>query len=98
MIIFLLSINLALILCLKEFDYVSQHSLINLEYYYISYLNKYGFAISNNQNGNLILQPFQNIEYFYICKDINKVYEPEKYCSRINNLAAKVFDRKDYAN
>lgn len=88
MLLLLLSINIALILCLKDIEFVSQHSLIDLKNYYISYLNKYGFAISSNENGNLILQPFQNIEYFYICKDINKVYVPENYCDRINNLTA----------
>ena len=84
----LLSINLSLILGLKDIELVSQHSLIELKYYYISYLKKYGFAIKNNRNSNLILQPFQKIEFLYICRDINKVYEPERYCSRINNLTA----------
>ena len=88
MFLLLLSIIIALILGLEDIEFVSQHSLIDLKYHYISYLNKYGFAISNNQNGNLILQPFQNIEYLYICKDINKVYDPENYCNRINNLTA----------
>ena len=88
MLLLLVLINLDLMISLKDIGYVSQHSLIDLKNHYISYLNKYGFAIQNNQNGNLILQPFKNIGYFFICKDINKVYEPEKYCSRINNLAA----------
>ena len=86
MILLLLFINIDLILCVKEIEYVSQHSLIDLKNYYISYLEKYGFAISNNQNGNLILQPFQNIEYFYLCTDINQVYIHENNCDKINNI------------
>ena len=88
MLLLLLSINIALTLSLNDFEYVSQHSLIDLKYHYISYLDKYGFAISSNQNSNLILQPFQNIVYFFLCKDRNKVYDPENNCDRINNLEA----------
>lgn len=88
MLLILFAINISLILSLKDIAFASQHSLIDLKDYYISYLNKYGFQIQNNPNGNLIIQPFQNIVYFYICKDINKVYDPDNNCDRIDNLEA----------
>ena len=84
--VLILSISIALISSL-DFDYESQHSLIDVKSHYIPSLDKYGFAILNNQKGNLILQPFQKIEYFYLCTEY-QVYEPEQYCQRIDNLMA----------
>ena len=84
----LLLVNLGLILGSNDIKLVPQHSLIDLKHHYISFINKYGFAISNYQKGNLILQPFKNIEYLYICKDKNDVYTPEKNCNIMNNLTA----------
>jgi len=86
MFIILLSIfNLIFSLDLK---YVSQHSLIDLKFYNISSFEKYGFRLKNNETGNIILQPFQDINYFYLCDQEYKVANPENYCTKIIDLKA----------
>lgn len=73
-----------------DISYVSQHSLIDLKNYYINSLEKYGFGLlnNNNNNGNIIFQPFQDIDYFYLCNQEYKAYDPQNACTKITNLKA----------
>ena len=86
MIIVLLSI-LSLIISM-DINYVSQHSLIDLKSHFLTSLELYGFRLMNNETGNIILQPFQDIDYFYICNEEYKILSPETYCTKITNLKA----------
>jgi len=86
MIIVLLSI-LSLIISM-DINYVSQHSLIDLKSHFLTSLELYGFRLMNNETGNIILQPFQDIDYFYLCNEEYKILSPETYCTKITNLKA----------
>ena len=84
----ILLLSILSVFCALDINYVSQYSLIDLKSLYISSLDLYGFRLMNNETGNIILQPFQDIDYFYLCVEEYQLSNPENYCTKITNLKA----------
>ena len=71
-----------------DITYVPQHTFIDLKNFYIPSIEQYGFGVLNNEKGNLILQPFQDIDYFLICNEQNEFDYSEPFCTNITNIKA----------
>ena len=85
---FIISLSIISLIYTLDINYISQYSLIDLKPLYISSFDLYGFRLKNNETGNIILQPFQDIDYFYLCVDEYQLSNPEHYCIKKTNLKA----------
>ena len=78
----IISLSILSLIYTLDINYISQYSSIDLKSLYISSLDLYGFRLKNNETGNIILQPFQDIDYFYLCVDEYQLSNPENYCTK----------------
>ena len=85
---FIISLSIISLIYTLDINYISQYSLIDLKPLYISSFDLYGFRLKNNETGNIILQPFQDVDYFYLCVDEYQLSNPEYYCVKKTNLKA----------
>ena len=84
----IISLSILSLIYTLDINYISQYSSIDLKSLYISSLDLYGFRLKNNETGNIILQPFQNIDYFYLCVDEYQLSNPENYCTKKTKIKA----------